>query len=70
MKPLLQAEEQTDNQPQEEVEALQKQLKEQATTKPKEEQKNGGNFGSEDKIMPKIRWFCCKVSQKSIEVLV
>ena len=55
MKPLLQAEEQTDNQPQEEVEALQEQLKEQATTKPKEEQKNGGNFGSEDKIMPKIR---------------
>ncbi|MHA3999583.1 hypothetical protein ACXPVD_14570 (plasmid) [Lactococcus cremoris] len=49
---------------------MQKQLKEQATTKPKEEQKNGGNFGSEDKIMPKIRWFCCKVSQKSIEVLV
>ena len=39
MKPLLQAEEQTDNQPQEEVEALQEQLKEQATTKPKEEKK-------------------------------
>ena len=34
---------------------MQEQLKEQATTKPKEEQKNGGNFGSEDKIMPKIR---------------
>lgn len=50
MKPLLQAEEQTDNQPQEEVEALQEQLKEQAITKPKEEQKNGGNFGSEGSV--------------------
>ena len=34
---------------------MQEQLKEQATTKHKEEQKNGGNIGSEDKIMPKIR---------------